>query len=87
MQTLALCPGTGAADSACTGTSPAIDGGDDAVTGPPDNPAADQRCLPRLSGAPVNIRAYEVQEPCAFHIAFDLTSAGRRIDLYRARSR
>lgn len=44
-----------------TGTSPAIDAGDDAVTGPPDNLTTDQRGLPRLSGVHVDIGAYEVQ--------------------------
>jgi len=42
-------------------TSPAIDAGDDSLTGPPDNLATDQRGLPRLSGAHVDIGAYEVQ--------------------------
>ena len=49
-QTMVLKPG-----------SPAIDAGDDAVTGPPDNLTTDQRGLPRLSGAHVDIGAYEVQ--------------------------
>jgi len=49
-QTIALLPG-----------SPAIDAGDDSVTGPPDNLTTDQRGLPRLSGAHVDIGAYEVQ--------------------------
>jgi parallel beta-helix repeat protein len=41
-QTIALCtaPGT---PTGCTGASPAIDAGDDSVTGPPDNLTTDQR--------------------------------------------
>jgi len=60
-QTLALCTGIALPHPSCTGPSPAIDAGDDAVTGPPDNLATDQRGLPRLSGAHVDIGAYEVQ--------------------------
>ena len=41
--------------------SPAIDAGDDAVIGPPHNLTTDQRGLPRLAGAHVDIGAYEVQ--------------------------
>jgi CSLREA domain-containing protein len=59
--TLALCTAVGAPDPACTGASPAIDLGDDAVTGPPDNLTTDQRGLPRHAGAHVDIGAYEAQ--------------------------
>jgi len=41
--------------------SPAIDAGDDAVTGPPLNLTTDQRGLPRKSATHVDIGAYEVQ--------------------------
>src|SRR5262249_24823281 len=34
-QTMALCSGPGAPDATCTAASPAIDAGDDSVTGPP----------------------------------------------------
>jgi hypothetical protein len=61
-QTIALCTGTGTPAS-CTGASPAIDGGDDAVTGPPDNLTTDQRGRPRRAGAHVDIGAFEVQPP------------------------
>ena len=60
-ETLALCTGPGVPDSSCAGASPAIDAGDDSVTGPPDNLTTDQRGRPRLSGAHVDIGAYEVQ--------------------------
>ena len=60
-QTLALCTAAGAPSTACTAASPAIDAGDDAVTGPPDNLATDQRGLPRKAGAHVDIGAYEAQ--------------------------
>jgi len=60
-QTIALCTGPGAPNAACTAASPAIDAGDDSVTGPPDNLTTDQRSLARLSGAHVDIGAYEVQ--------------------------
>ena len=39
--------------------SPAIDAGDDAVLGPPHNLTTDQRGMPRLQGAHVDIGAYE----------------------------
>jgi hypothetical protein len=61
-QTLALCTGPGVPHASCHGASPAIDAGDDAVTGPPDNLTTDQRGLPRLSGAHVDIGAYEGQQ-------------------------
>jgi len=60
-QTVALCTGPGVPSASCTAASSAIDAGDDAVTGPPDNLTTDQRGLPRLSGARVDIGAYEVQ--------------------------
>jgi hypothetical protein len=44
------------------GASPAIDAGDDAVTGPPLSLTTDQRGLPRLFGAHVDIGAYEAQQ-------------------------
>ncbi len=61
-KTFALCVGAGLPSRRCTGASPAIDAGDDAVTGPPLNLTADQRGLPRLSGAHVDIGAYEAQQ-------------------------
>ena len=60
-QTIALCTGSGTPAS-CAGASPAIDAGDDAVTGPPDNLITDQRGLPRKWGAHVDIGAFEVQQ-------------------------
>ena len=56
--TMAPCgsPGT------CGAGSPAIDAGDDAVTGPPLDLSTDQRGLSRLSGAHVDIGAYEAQQ-------------------------
>jgi len=59
--TMALCSGVGVPDASCTGVSQAIDAGDDAVTGPPLNLSTDQRGSPRLSGAHVDIGAYEAQ--------------------------
>jgi len=59
--TLALCTAPGVPGRACTAASPAIDAGDDAVAGLPDNLTTDQRGQPRLSGAHVDIGAYEVQ--------------------------
>jgi CSLREA domain-containing protein len=59
--TLALCSGAGLPSRSCTGASPAIDAGDDTVTGPPDNLTTDQRGLPRNAGLHVDIGAYEVQ--------------------------
>jgi predicted outer membrane repeat protein len=59
--TLALCSGVGVPDPSCKGASPAIDAGDDAVTGPPLNLTTDQRGLPRQTGAHVDIGAYEGQ--------------------------
>jgi CSLREA domain-containing protein len=60
--TRALCTAAQRPHPACTGRSPAIDAGDDSVTGPPLNLTTDQRSLPRLSGAHVDIGAYEVQQ-------------------------
>ncbi len=60
-QTLALCAGLGVPRASCVAASPAIDAGDDAVTGPPDNLTTDQRGLPRKAGLHVDIGAYEVQ--------------------------
>src|SRR5438105_4239850 len=60
-KTTALCTGTQLPSHSCTGISPAIDAGDDAVTGPPLNLATDQLGLPRLSRAHVDIGTYEVQ--------------------------
>jgi len=59
--TLALCSAPGVPSARCTGTSPAIDAGDDTVTGPPDNLTTDQRGLPRQAGLHVDIGAYEAQ--------------------------
>jgi hypothetical protein len=61
-QTFALCSGAGVPRRSCTGASPAIDAGDDAVAGPPLNLLTDQRGLPRFSGAHVDIGAYEAQQ-------------------------
>jgi CSLREA domain-containing protein len=60
-ETLALCTAVGVPHRSCTGRSAAIDAGDDAVTGPPLNLTTDQRGLPRLSGAHVDIGAYEAR--------------------------
>jgi CSLREA domain-containing protein len=60
-ETLALCTAVGVPHPSCTGPSAAIDAGDDVVTGPPLTLTTDQRGLPRLSGAHVDIGAYEVQ--------------------------
>jgi hypothetical protein len=59
--TRALCTAAQAPHPACAARSPAIDAGDDAVTGPPDSLATDQRGLPRQAGAHVDIGAYEAQ--------------------------
>jgi hypothetical protein len=59
--TMALCAGVGMPSASCGGASPAIDAGDDAVLGPPDNLATDQRGLPRKAGLQIDIGAYEVQ--------------------------
>jgi hypothetical protein len=59
--TFALCSGAKVPSPWCAGASPAIDAGDDVVTGPPLNLTTDQRGLPRLSGAHVDIGAYEAQ--------------------------
>ena len=59
--TLALCAGRGSPDTSCTGASPAIDAGDDGVTGPANDLTTDQRGEPRLSGVHVDIGAYELQ--------------------------
>jgi hypothetical protein len=58
---MALCTGRGVPKASCRTASPAIDAGDDAVTGPPDNLTTDQRGLPRKAGAHVDIGAYEMQ--------------------------
>jgi len=60
--TMALCSGAGVPRRSCTGPSPAIDAGDDAVTAPPLALTTDQRGLPRFSGAHVDIGAYEAQQ-------------------------
>jgi len=59
--TMPLCSGMGAPVRSCKGISPAIDTGDDAVTGAPDNLTTDQRGLLRETGAHVDIGAYEAQ--------------------------
>jgi len=60
-ETMALCTAAGMPSVSCTAASPAIDAGDDSVTGPPDNLTTDQRGLPRPGGAHVDIGAFEVQ--------------------------
>ena len=60
-KTMALCTSSTFPRMQCTGASPAIDAGDDAVTGPPDNLTTDQRGLPRNAGTHVDIGAYELQ--------------------------
>lgn len=60
-ETQALCSGVGVPKALCSGPSPAIDAGDDAVTGPPDNVTTDQRGLDRNAGLHVDIGAYELQ--------------------------
>jgi len=55
-----LCTAAGI-PAGCDAASPAIDAGDDSVTGPPDNLTTDQRGMSRLSGAHVDIGAYEAQ--------------------------
>jgi CSLREA domain-containing protein len=61
-ETFALCTAPGVPKRACTGASPALDAGDDAVADSPLNLTTDQRGLPRLSGAHVDIGAYEAQQ-------------------------
>ncbi len=61
-QTFALCSGAGVPSRRCTGASPAIDAGDDAVTGQPLNLTTDERGLPLSAGAHVDIGAYEAQQ-------------------------
>jgi len=60
-ETQALCSGPGVPKGVCSGPSPALDAGDDAVTGPPDNLTTDQRGLNRNAGLHVDIGAYERQ--------------------------
>ena len=62
LQTMALCSAPGIPHPSCSGASPAIDAGDDAVLDPPTELVTDQRGLPRLSGAHVDIGGYEVQQ-------------------------
>ena len=57
--TMALCSGAKVPVKSCSAASPAIDAGDDTVTGPPHNLTLDQRGQPRLSGSHVDIGAYE----------------------------
>jgi hypothetical protein len=61
-QTMALCTASGTPAPSCTSGSPAIDAGDDSVTGPPESLVTDQRGLSRLSGVHVDIGTYEVQQ-------------------------
>jgi len=77
-QTFALCEGPGVPDASCIGRSPAIDAGDDAVTGPPLNLTTDQRGLPRLAGQHVDIGSFEVQ-PQTPHLAPALSTIGLTI--------
>lgn len=62
-QTFALCTAAGLPDASCTGRSPAIDAGDDSVTGPPLDLKTDQRGRPRLQFLHVDIGSFEVQPP------------------------
>ncbi len=57
--TLALCTAVGIPDPSCSGPSPAIDAGDDAVSAPPLSLTTDQRGLPRKLGLHVDIGAVE----------------------------
>jgi CSLREA domain-containing protein len=60
METMALCTAAWV-PAGCRAASPAIDAGNDAVTGPPASLSTDQRGRSRRSGAHVDIGAYEVQ--------------------------
>jgi hypothetical protein len=76
-QTFALCTAAGVPDASCTGRSPAIDAGNDAVTGPPLNLTTDQRILTaRLFGLHVDIGAFEVQPLVGRHLAPALSTIG-----------
>ncbi len=59
LETMALCSGAGMPNRTCRGVSPAIDAGDDAVLGPPDDLTTDERGAPRKTGSHVDIGAYE----------------------------
>jgi CSLREA domain-containing protein len=59
--TQALCTGPGTPFRSCKAASPAIDTGDDDVTGPPDRLTTDQRGEPRWAGLHPDIGAYETQ--------------------------
>lgn len=75
-ETFALCTAAGIPDASCTGHSPAIDAGDDAVTGAPLNLTTDQRGLPRLFGLHVDIGSFEVQPQALNHAAPALSTIG-----------
>jgi len=75
-QTLALCTAAGVPGAACSGPSPAIDAGDDSITGPPLNLTTDQRGLARQSGQHVDIGAYEVQATTAAACVGDCDGSG-----------
>jgi CSLREA domain-containing protein len=75
--TLALCTAEGSPDPSCSGPSPAIDAGDDAVTGPPFDLATDQRGLPRKWGLHVDIGAYEAQEATVLTCVGDCDGNGQ----------
>ncbi len=60
-ETMPLCTGWATPHPTCTGRSPAINAGGDAVTGAPFILTTDQLGMTRLSGSHVDIGAYEVQ--------------------------
>jgi CSLREA domain-containing protein len=75
--TLALCTAEGSPDPSCSGPSPAIDAGDDSVTGPPLNLTTDQRGLARKWGLHVDIGAYEAQQATTLMCVGDCDGNGQ----------
>jgi len=72
--TLALCTAVGV-PAGCTSASPAVDAGDDAVTGPPLALTTDQRGRARKSGLHVDIGAYEAGTTITVNDTGDNTTA------------